>query len=139
MAAPLDEGYPGPIDIRQNLDAAATFGGPLELGDKRVAGVLEPKSVVVSLSYTWAPLPPFGPGKDHPDPEMFYLRLVQRVLGHMYWCIEFAGGSYGYTNKLDDIFIFWVRASRSFVPRAVTRPLPSGLDVALSELQGRSD
>ena len=99
------ESCAGPIDIRQNLPAENLFHGPLELGDERAppykGSMLMPITVAIALSYTWAPRgPPFGNGKDHPDPEKFYLALVQRVLAFMFRCHE-------YSSKIEQTFVFW--------------------------------
>ena len=99
----------GPIDARQNVPRKYTHYGPLEVGDQRhdASGALMPKYVVITLSYAWAPVAPFygQPGnedgtKDHPDPQKYYLLIVQRVLGHMFRCDE-------YKNDVARIVVFW--------------------------------
>ena len=99
-----------------------------------------PVSVVIVLSYAWGTKPPFygqagneDGTKDHPDPDCFYLLIMQRVLGHMFNCVE-------YKRAVDQIAVFWVRARPA-------PPFPSfaffrrgrraGLDGFVSELFGR--
>ena len=97
--------YKAPIDLRQNLPPGAAFHGPLELGEERHDwGHRMPTTVAIALSYTWAPHgPPFGGGKDHPDPEMFYLRIMQDTLSLMMECEE-------YKDKAkEQMVVFWVR------------------------------
>ena len=82
VRAPFLRKYAGPIDIRQTLETVenAMFHGPLEVGEERDdMGALMAISVVIAISYTWAPQAPFygQPGnedgtKDHPDPENHY-------------------------------------------------------------------
>ena len=111
VRAPFLLDYEGPIDIRQTLETIpdALFHGPLELGDERHgdSGALMPSDVPIALSYTWAPKPPFygqlgneDGTKDHPDPEMFYLAIMRRVLAHMFICKE-------YKIKTEKIYVFW--------------------------------
>ena len=131
--------YVGPIDARQTLEKLnwkpwkpTLFHGPLKLGNKIARGLRIEEHVVIAVSYTWTPLPPFygQPGnedgtKDHPDPRKHYLGIVQRVLALMLksWpygeevphinaefqrtrgeiLTDYAG------NKRDKTFLFWVR------------------------------
>ena len=141
--------YVGPIDARQTLETLpdSLFHGPLELGDVIERGLRIEEHVVIAVSYTWTPLPPFygQPGnedgtKDHPDPRKHYLGIVQRVLALMLKCWPYGEElphinakmlAKGYTeewsqyagNKRDKTFLFWVRPQPAVDPAINPRHL----------------
>ena len=88
-----------PIPARQNLDSTFVFGGPLELKLQECiceVGLM----TVVAISYTWNQTWQDGECVEaHPDPSMYFLGVVQKVLRFMLKTKEY---------KKTRAYLFWV-------------------------------
>ena len=93
-----------PIPARQNLDSTFVFGGPLELKLQEFGGCDIGMMTVVAISYTWNQTWLDGVRlEDHPDPSMYYLEIVRKVLRYMLTTAEYKG---------KQAFLFWDWMSR---------------------------
>ena len=78
--------HDSPLPARQNLPDGSTFGGPIELKLQRLksSGFEVGVMTVIAISYTWNQT--WRDGKcleAHPDPSMYFLGVVQKVLRFM--------------------------------------------------------
>ena len=96
-----------PLPARQNLDSTFVFGGPLELKLQKVGfgfGCDIGLMTVVAISYTWNQTWRDGKRLEaHPDPTMYYLDIVRKVLRFMLETMEYKGKK---------AYLFWDWMSR---------------------------
>ena len=98
-----------PIPARQNLDSTFVFGGPLELKLQKVGTCDIGMMTVVAISYTWNQTWQDGECVEaHPDPAMYYLGIVKKVLRHMLKTKEYGGQEI----EGQQVYLFWDWLSR---------------------------
>ena len=102
--------HDSPIPARQNmpkghfLRRGSTFGGPLELKLHKVASCEVGMMTVIAISYTWNQTWIDGECLEaHPDPAMYYLGIVRKVLRFMLKTNEYSG---------KQAYLFWDWMSR---------------------------
>ena len=94
-----------PLPARQNLPDGSTFGGPLELEiEKSITECDISIMTVIAISYTWNQTWQDGKRLEaHPDPTMYYLDIVRKVLRFMLETEEYKG---------KQAYLFWDWMSR---------------------------
>ena len=94
-----------PLPARQNLDSTFVFGGPLELKlERSLSGSDIGVMTVIAISYTWNQTWLDGKCVEaHPDPSMYYLAIVRKVLRLMLKTKEYKG---------KQAYLFWDWMSR---------------------------